>query len=296
MALDELIKDYRSRIDLVLEQKIDALEQISDPLQKAMKHGLLIGGKRVRPILVYLVGTMLGVDPKILDIPAAAIECIHAYSLIHDDLPSMDNDDLRRGNPTVHKVYGEAHGMLAGDALQTLAFEIISTDQFSKDLLANQLKMVQLLANSSGYNGMCGGQSLDLLAENKNVSLEELEKVHRHKTGALIKCAVLLGALCCPNITAEHYEILADYADHIGLAFQVHDDVLDIISDTEVLGKPQGSDIANNKSTYPALMGLDESIAYEQKIIKEALSLLEKLPYNTENLQVFAKYIIERKS
>lgn len=296
MLLSDSLKKYRARIDQVLEQKIEVLDQVSDPLKNAMKHGLLLGGKRVRPILVYAVGSMLGVKDELLDAPAAAIECIHAYSLIHDDLPCMDDDDLRRGHPTVHTIYGEAHGMLAGDALQTLAFEILSGDVFPRELLSNQIKMVNLLAKSSGYDGMCGGQSLDILAENKKISLDELKKVHSHKTGALIKCAVLLGALSASGIDTEHYQILSRYADNIGLAFQVHDDVLDIISDTEVLGKPQGSDIANNKSTYPSLLGLNEAIAYEKELIENALNLLDKLPYDTEFLREFAKYIIDRKS
>lgn len=296
MLISEHLKKYRTRVDRVLEQKVDALDEVSEPLKKAMKHGLLLGGKRVRPILVYTVGSMLGVGEDILDAPAAAIECIHAYSLIHDDLPCMDDDDLRRGHPTVHNVYGEAHGMLAGDALQTLAFEILSDDDFPEELRKNQIKMVNLLAKSSGYDGMCGGQSLDILAENRKISLDELKKVHSHKTGALIRCAVLLGALSTPHIVSEYYDILSQYADCIGLAFQVHDDILDIISDTEILGKPQGSDIANNKSTYPSLLGLDEAIAYEKTIIQEAIELLEKLPYDTTILKDFAKYIIDRKS
>ncbi len=296
MNLKELFDTYRTRIDSVLKRHIDELPDVSKPLAEAMGHGLLLGGKRVRPFLVYSVGSMLGADDELMDAPAAAIECIHAYSLIHDDLPCMDNDDLRRGKPTVHKLFGEAQGMLAGDALQTLGFEILSHASFPKELESNQLTMIRILSSSTGLRGMCGGQSLDLLGENASLSLEQLEKIHRHKTGALIEAAVLMGALCIPQIDPKHFEILRSYASAIGLAFQVHDDVLDVVGDTEVLGKPQGSDIENAKSTYPSLLGLDKAVEYEQSLYVKAVECLESLPYETGVLKEFAKYIIERKN
>ena len=261
-----------------------------------MRHGLLLGGKRVRPFLVYSVGSMLGADDDVMDAPAAAIECIHAYSLIHDDLPCMDNDDLRRGQPTVHRVFGEAQGMLAGDALQTLGFEILAHHQMPPALLSNQLSMLRILSTATGLCGMCGGQSLDLLGENAHLSLPELEKVHRHKTGALIEAAVLMGTFCVPSVAPEYYEMLKRYADAIGLAFQVHDDILDVVGDTETLGKPQGSDIENAKSTYPSLMGLEKAREYEQQLLSTALECLDRLPYDTNVLGEFAKYIVERKN
>lgn len=296
MNLTEFMKIYRSRIDGILQKNVENLPKLSEVLAKAMGHGLLLGGKRVRPFLVYATGHMLGASDEIMDGPAAAIECIHAYSLIHDDLPCMDDDELRRGKPTVHILYGEAQGMLAGDALQTLGFEILSHHDMPDSLLKNQLKMLSLLSSSSGYSGMCGGQSLDLISEDHQVPLEQLEQIHRHKTGALIECAVLMGALCVPSIEEKFYINLKKYAQAIGLAFQVHDDILDIISDTETLGKPQGSDIANSKSTYPALMGLDKAMEYEKKLYEDALANLAELPYDTSVLKEFAEFIISRKS
>lgn len=296
MRLQEYFSKYRERVNNLLKNKIESLPSISPILKDAMKHGLLLGGKRVRPFLVYSTGLILGAKENILDYPACAIECIHSYSLIHDDLPCMDNDSLRRGQPTVHTVYGEDQGMLAGDALQTLGFEILANCDMPNDLLSNQVKMIASLAKLSGYEGMCGGQSLDLLAENKIVSLDEMEQIHRFKTGALIRCAVNMGVLCVPNVS-EHIKLALDeYASLIGLAFQVHDDILDIIGDTETLGKPQGSDIANQKSTYPSLIGLEKALDYEKLLYKQAIMALDKVPYDTSILKEFAQYIVERKN
>ncbi len=296
MNLSEFMKKYRTRVDGLLEKSISDLPLVSEVLAKAMGHGLLLGGKRVRPFLVYATGHMLGASDEVMDGPAAAIECIHAYSLIHDDLPCMDNDKLRRGQPTVHILFGEAQGMLAGDALQTLGFEILSHHKMPTELLENQLKMLGCLSTASGYSGMCGGQSLDLLSENCQVPLDKLEQIHVHKTGALIECAVMMGTLCVPQIPEEHQEKLRRYSRLIGLAFQVHDDILDIIGDTETLGKTQGSDIANAKSTYPALMGLDKAQEYERKLYGEALDCLAELPYDTSVLKEFAEFIVSRQS
>ena len=263
-------------------------------LRDAMKYGLLLGGKRVRPFLVYAVGEMLGVKSELLDGPAAAVECIHAYSLLHDDLPAMDNDDLRRGQPTVHKAFDEGTAILAGDALQTLAFSILADHPLPDALLANRVRMLSALARASGYLGMCGGQALDLEAEGRRISLAELEQVHRHKTGALIECAVTLGALCKADVEPATLAALQTYAAAIGLAFQVQDDILDITGDTATLGKPQGSDLAQEKSTYPALLGLDPARELARELHDKALTALQSLPYNTDILEAFADYIIER--
>ncbi len=294
MSLQQFSEQYRSRIDALLLKHIEALPELSPELKAAMRHGLLLGGKRVRPFLVYATGNMLGVSDELLDGPAAAIECIHAYSLIHDDLPAMDDDDLRRGHPTVHKAFDEATAILAGDALQTLAFSILADHQFPDALRKHQILMLSKLASCSGYSGMCGGQALDLAAEGKRVGLSALELIHRHKTGALIECAVTMGALCHPDTNAETLKQLQTYAAAIGLAFQVQDDILDVIGDTETLGKPQGSDVALDKSTYPALMGLDEAKAFALSLHADALAALKVLPYDTEILANFADYIIER--
>lgn len=294
MSLQSFSQHYRQRIDDLLLQHIESLPELSPNLKAAMRHGLVLGGKRVRPFLVYATGAMLSVEECLLDGPAAAIECIHAYSLIHDDLPAMDDDDLRRGHPTVHKAFDEATAVLAGDALQTLAFSILADHPFPDTLRHPQVKMLSALAKASGYAGMCGGQALDLAAEGKHVGLEALEQIHRHKTGALIECAVMLGALCKENVAGETLHALQKYASAIGLAFQVQDDILDVISDTETLGKPQGSDQALDKSTYPALLGLEAAQDMAKTLHQQALAAIKPLPYNTEILSAFADYIIGR--
>ena len=296
MNFEEQLRNCRQRVDDFLRRQVDSLPEVSVPLRDAMRHGLLIGGKRIRPFLVYSVGSMLGADPGIMDAPAAAIECIHAYSLIHDDLPCMDDDDLRRGKPTVHKLYGEVQGMLAGDALQTLGFEILSGHEMPPELRDGQLAMLRELSRATGYLGMCGGQSLDLLGENARLTLEQLEQIHRHKTGALIEAAAVLGTLCVPSPDPAHTDLIRRFARVVGLAFQVHDDILDVVGDTATLGKPSGSDEDNAKSTYPALLGLDRAREYEQKLTSEALECLGQLPYDTGVLQDFARFIISRNS
>ncbi|MDF0534512.1 (2E,6E)-farnesyl diphosphate synthase [Shewanella yunxiaonensis] len=291
--LTDAINRCQQRINQHLTAIFDALPVSEPRLQEAMRYGVLLGGKRVRPFLVYSVGEMLGVAAERLDNCAAAIECIHAYSLIHDDLPAMDNDELRRGQPTVHVAFDEATAILAGDALQTLAFELISqeTGDFSAQ---QQLLMIKALANASGYLGMCGGQALDLAATDKEIPLSELTRLHRLKTGALIRCAVQL-AVIAANVDAQQRQQLLAYADAIGLAFQVQDDILDITSSTEELGKPQGSDTRSNKSTYPKLLGLAGAKATAEALLKEALSALGNLPYNSRLIAEFARYIIERR-
>lgn len=291
--LVETLKAYQQRVDNQLNLHFNALEDIAPQLKAAMRHGALLGGKRVRPFLVYSVGHMFGVELEKLDACAAAIECIHAYSLIHDDLPSMDDDDLRRGQPTVHIAFDEATAILAGDALQTLAFEIIT--ETVQGLSSEQhLAMVKSLAKASGYRGMCGGQAIDLASTNKQIDLKTLTQLHNLKTGALISCAVEL-ALIAANAPKDQQDAMMEFAYAVGLAFQVQDDILDIIATTEELGKPQGSDTESNKSTFPQLLGLEEAKATAEQLIQEALSALAKLPYNSQLIADFARYIIERR-
>ncbi|MGR5138938.1 (2E,6E)-farnesyl diphosphate synthase [Vibrio jasicida] len=294
--MQETLTSYQQRNNQHLNQWLEQLPHQEQPLIQAMKYGLLLGGKRVRPFLVYITGQMLGCEPEDLDTPASAIECIHAYSLIHDDLPAMDDDDLRRGQPTCHIKFDEATAILTGDALQTLAFTILAEGELNPNAESHRIKMVQALAQSSGANGMCVGQALDLGAENRRVSLAELEEIHRNKTGALINCAVKLGALAAGDKGLEVMPHLERYSKAIGLAFQVQDDILDIISDTETLGKPQGSDQELNKSTYPSLLGLEGAMEKAHTLLQEALQALEAIPYNTQLLEEFARYVIERKN
>ena len=295
MSLKEYMQENRGRIDALLESHINNLPDSVEPkLKAAMRHGLLLGGKRVRPFLVFVTGKLLGADEKVLEGPAAAIECIHAYSLIHDDLPAMDNDVLRRGQPTVHKAFGEALGILAGDALQTLGFEILASHPMPEKLLSNKVRMLQELGEASGYRGMCGGQALDLEAEGHKVDLEGLLKVHRHKTGALIRCAVRMGALASESLDGAAMKALTEYSEAIGLAFQIHDDILDVTSSTEILGKTAHSDENLEKSTFPALLGLEGAKDYERKVYEKAVSALAPLKGDTSLLREFAEYIVTR--
>lgn len=294
--MHEALTSLQQRNNRQLERWLNRLPHQEQPLIEAMRYGLLLGGKRARPFLVYITGQMLGCKLEELDTPASAIECIHAYSLIHDDLPAMDDDELRRGQPTCHIKFDEATAILTGDALQTLAFTILADGELSPEAETYRIKMVKALAEASGANGMCLGQALDLAAEGQKVSLAELENIHRNKTGALMKCAIRLGALAAGQKGSEILPQLDQFADAIGLAFQVQDDILDIISDTETLGKPQGSDQDLDKSTYPALLGLEGAINKAHTLLTEALQALEAIPYNTELLEEFARYVIERKN
>ncbi|PAU37531.1 (2E,6E)-farnesyl diphosphate synthase [Vibrio coralliilyticus] len=294
--MHEALTSLQQRNNRQLERWLNQLLHQEQRLIEAMRYGLLLGGKRARPFLVYITGQMLGCKLEELDTPASAIECIHAYSLIHDDLPAMDDDELRRGQPTCHIKFDEATAILTGDALQTLAFTILADGELSSEAETHRIKMVKALAEASGANGMCLGQALDLAAEGRKVSLAELENIHRNKTGALMKCAIRLGALAAGQKGSEILPQLDQFADAIGLAFQVQDDILDIISDTETLGKPQGSDQDLDKSTYPALLGLEGAINKAHTLLTEALQALEAIPYNTELLEEFARYVIERKN
>lgn len=288
------LAQYQARINNFLSEKIDQLSINDEKLLSAMRYGLLIGGKRMRPYLAYITGEAIGADLNDIDGIAAALECIHAYSLLHDDLPAMDDDDLRRGQPTCHKVYDEATAILAGDSLQTLAFDIIANHNFSSDAAQKQIFLVQQLAKASGYQGMCGGQALDLNATDKAISITALEQLHSLKTGALLKACVLMSASCSTKVTIQEKETLAHFADIIGLAYQVRDDIIDIISTEEELGKPSGSDIAANKSTYPSLLGLEGAQKKADDLFAQALQALATLPYNTQNLKDFANFIVHR--
>lgn len=288
------IAAYQLRINNYLSEKLAQLPVNDHTLLEAMRYGLLIGGKRMRPYLAYITGDALGADINDIDGIAAALECIHAYSLLHDDLPAMDDDDLRRGKPTCHKAFNEATAILAGDSLQTLAFDILANHHFSNDIEPKRIKLIQQLVNASGYQGMCGGQALDLAATNKTIELSQLEVLHSLKTGALLQASVLMAAECAVTASADDKMILGDFAQSIGLAYQVRDDIIDITSSEEELGKPTGSDIAANKSTYPSLLGLPGAQQKAQYLYQQALQALNTLPYNTQTLSEFATYIIKR--
>jgi len=290
------LDEYQQRVNQFLSNKLDQLACNDKRLLEAMRYGLLIGGKRMRPYLAYITGISVGAKLSDIDGIAAALECIHAYSLLHDDLPAMDDDDLRRGKPTCHKAFDEATAILAGDSLQTLAFDILANHSFSEHLQAQRIHFVQQLVNASGYQGMCGGQALDLAATNKPISLDALQHLHSLKTGALLEAAVLMAANCSATISPQEIVQLKTFAQLVGLAYQVRDDIIDITSSEEELGKPAGSDLAANKSTYPALLGLQGAQQKADDLYQQALQALSTLPYNTQSLAEFATFIVKRTS
>ncbi len=298
MSLIPLLNTYQTRTEKTLQHWLPTANINPTILHEAMRYTSLDGGKRVRPLLVYLTGQMLGAAPAILDGPACALELIHVYSLIHDDLPAMDDDELRRGKPTCHIQFDEATAILAGDALQSLAFYILAHDPHMVDDPALRLKMVETLALASGSRGMAGGQAMDLAAEGlgQTMNLAELENMHIHKTGALIRASVKLGALSQPGVEPAQLEKLDHFAKCMGLAFQIRDDILDVEGDTATLGKPQGSDEARHKTTYPALLGMAEAKQRADELHQEAIDSLSHWGKAAQPLRDIAGYIIHRQS
>jgi len=294
MSVKELITTYQQRVNTALERCLPPETIQPTRLHEAMRYAVLNGGKRIRPLLVYLTGSALNVNEIALDGGACAVELIHAYSLVHDDLPAMDDDDLRRGKPTCHKAFDEATAILVGDALQTLAFYVLSHDPNLQTNDKQRLEMITTLALATGSRGMAGGQAIDMEAEGKTLNLVELENMHIHKTGALIRASVKIGALACPTVNQTSLGKLDHYAKCIGLAFQIQDDILDIESTTEILGKPQGADIALHKITYPSLLGLREAKEMANTLITEALSSLNDFDEKADPLRWIANYIINR--
>ena len=256
-----------------------------------MRYAALSGGKRIRPVLVYGSAKALGMDIEALDKPACAVELIHSYSLVHDDLPAMDDDDLRRGRPTCHKAFDEATAILAGDALQTLAFQVLATEaSLTPDA---RIRMLTELARASGSRGMAGGQALDLAAEGRELDLTMLENIHIHKTGALIRCSVRMATLVA-DIDADLVQRLDHYAKCLGLAFQIRDDILDVEGETRTIGKTQGKDQAQAKATYPAIIGLADAKATADELLDEALTSLEAFGANANPLRWIAEYVVQR--
>jgi farnesyl diphosphate synthase len=292
----EAFKDFmlrcQQRVEATLENSLPTSEVVPQRLHEAMRYSCLQGGKRIRPMLVYASGNAVGTPMEVLDKPACAIELIHVYSLIHDDLPAMDDDALRRGRPTCHKAFDEATAILAGDALQPLAFEIISEDESIP--LEARMHILLTLAGASGSQGMAGGQAIDLQSEGKQLTLSELENMHAKKTGALIRASIRMGALSNDGVKPEQLQALEDYGRHIGLAFQIQDDILDEIGETEKLGKPQGSDRSRNKSTFVSLCGLKESQERAQALLQQALDAISPFDKRADTLRSLAKYIIQR--
>jgi geranylgeranyl pyrophosphate synthase len=283
----------QARLEGVLSQWLPPAATHPASLHQAMRYAALDGGKRIRPTLVYASGQAVGSRRETLDAPACAIELIHAYSLIHDDLPAMDDDDLRRGKPSCHKAFGEAVAILAGDALQSLAFHVLSRDNPGTDAVT-RLRMIETLALAAGSRGMAGGQTIDLEAAGRQLDIAELEDMHIHKTGALIRASVVLGALTAPELEDRTLEHLDHYAKCIGLAFQIRDDILDVEGETHMLGKRIGADQTLDKSTYPALIGLEASRQRASELNQEAQDSLSGLGTEADPLRKISLYIVER--
>jgi len=292
-SLQAFMTQCQSRLESCLSGWLPAAATHPAPLHEAMRYAVLGGGKRIRPTLVYASGQAVGSTWDPLDGPACAVEFVHAYSLIHDDLPAMDNDDLRRGKPSCHKAFDEATAILAGDALQTLAFYVLSHNR-SAQQQRNHLRMIEVLALASGSRGMVGGQAIDLAAAGQQLDIAELEDMHIHKTGALIRASVVLGALTRADIDETTLERLDHYAKCIGLAFQIRDDILDVEGESEKLGKTPGADQSLEKPTYPALIGLQGARQRALELHQEAMDSLSEFASEADPLRWISKYIIER--
>ena len=291
-----MLTAYGERADAALARILPPEDQSPQELHRAMRYAVLGGGKRLRPVLVYATGSALGAALDALDASACAVEIIHAYSLVHDDLPAMDDDALRRGQPTCHVAFGEAMAILAGDALQALAFEVLAADPALRADPGTQVEMLRTLAAACGSHGMAGGQALDLNAVGRHLAAGELERMHVHKTGALIRASVRLGALAAGCRDAALLAALERYGHCVGLAFQIRDDIIDVEGDSATLGKTAGKDAANAKPTYPAILGMQASRAQLGELTQEAIAALLPFGAGMSELIALAHYVAERES
>lgn len=288
-VFDHWARAHQQHVEQVLARILPSDQVLPERLHQAMRYSVLGGGKRVRALLSYASAELAGTSRMTADASAAAVELIHAFSLVHDDMPCMDDDDLRRGKPSCHKQYDDATALLVGDALQSLAFECIAETNAPQ-----ALKQVQVLAQATGSRGMCGGQSIDLQSTGKLLTRHELETMHQYKTGALIRAATLLGAYAAPATASSLIQCLEQYSQKMGLAFQVVDDILDATADTQTLGKTSGKDALQDKSTYVSLLGLEEAKALVEALLTETLTLLEGYGPQADPLRGIAKFICER--
>jgi geranylgeranyl diphosphate synthase type II len=285
MTVDEFLTEKAKKTERALAEHVEAWHDAPDILRDAVRYSLFAGGKRLRPALALGAAEIISGDDAVALPAACAIEMIHTYSLIHDDLPAMDNDDLRRGKPTLHKVHGEAIAILAGDALLTMAFDVLSQ--------AKDLRVIQEVARAAGVGGMVGGQVLDLQSERKAISLDQLRHLHACKTGALIRVSVRCGALLA-EANEEQFEALTRFGEHLGLAFQIADDILDVTGEEDLLGKPIGSDEAKQKSTYPALVGLDRARQLADEAANSAAEALSPFGPEADDFRALARFVVER--
>ena len=293
-AFESRIAHYVARVENALDAVLPPASTEPKRLHDAMRYAVFNGGKRVRPLLVYAAGECVGVAAGLLDAPAVAIELIHAFSLVHDDLPAMDDDDIRRGKPTVHRQYDEATAILAADALQPLAFRVLADARETDPGTAGRL--VRLLADAAGSVGMTGGQSIDLAAEGQSLSAAEIEHMYALKTGALIHAAVVSAAALAVDLPADRMSAIDAFGRTIGVAFQIKDDILDVEGDTAVIGKQSGADQRLRKATYPGLVGIDEARARCDSLLRSAIEQLDDFAEQAEPLRWLARFIVERHS
>ena len=291
MPFADRVSGYLERVERALETRLPAPDTRPAALHAAMRYSVLGGGKRIRPLLCYAAGELLGVDPERLDDAACAVECVHAFSLVHDDLPAMDDDALRRGRPSTHKAYGVAMAILAGDALQTRAFEILAGDG---TCAAERLGMIAILAAATGSLGMTGGQAVDLASEGRQLDVADLEALDRDKTGRLIRAAVLMPCCAVPDLPQATRDALDRFAANMGLAFQIKDDVLDVEGDQALTGKTRGADAARGKATYPSLMGMDSAKRRADALYADALAALDPFGAAAEPLRWMARAVVQR--
>ncbi|MBX3696798.1 MAG: (2E,6E)-farnesyl diphosphate synthase [Dokdonella sp.] len=296
IELTPTLRAFAAHADTALARALPAVQQPPVELHRAMHYAVMGGGKRMRPLLVYATGSAFGAPLERLDACAVAVEIIHAYSLVHDDLPAMDDDDLRRGRPTCHIEFGEAMAILAGDALQALAFEVLANDSIAGIDARTRLEMLRVLGHACGSQGMAGGQALDLAAVGKILRVHDLERMHVHKTGALIRASVRLGALAAGCSDPSMLAALERYGHCIGLAFQIRDDILDVEGEVDRIGKTLGKDAAQSKPTYPAILGLHASSALLAELTEEAIGMLAPLGERGTDLRDLARFIAERES
>jgi geranylgeranyl pyrophosphate synthase len=293
-SFDQLLVDFAKRVNHTLDKWLPAEQLNPSNLHQAMRYSVLASGKRVRPVLVYATASALQIPLQKVDGIAAAIEIIHAYSLIHDDLPAMDDDDLRRGRPTCHKQFDEATAILAGDALQALAFYILSHDPHMTSNCTKRLEMIEKLSLHSGSRGMAGGQAIDLSSVGKSIDIAALETMHIHKTGALIRNCIQLAALSSESISTRDFEALDSYAKKVGLSFQVQDDILDVIGDTNTLGKSQGSDARLDKPTFPSIIGIAAAREKAQELHLQAVEAIQHFGPEADILRSISNWFVSR--
>jgi geranylgeranyl pyrophosphate synthase len=294
-AFRRQLSAWQSRMETALDKRLPGPEEKPQRLHQAMRYSVLGGGKRIRPALLFATAQTLGLTEDQVEAAACAIELIHVYSLVHDDLPAMDDDDLRRGRPTCHKAYDEATAILVGDALQPLAFELLARDPALPPAPAVRLRLIDMLSEASGTFGMAGGQAIDLEAQGKQLGITEVEDMHARKTGAVIRASVLMAAECAPDLPPSSYAALKRFAVAIGLAFQIQDDLLDLLGDVSTLGKPTGADREHAKPTHPTVIGIPASQERVQSLHEEALDALAPFGERAAPLRALANWLLARR-